>query len=55
MSKPNIANDLKLVLNGLMKVANSGAAIRRAQFQTILKNSSLRKAAEDAPTNLRKV
>jgi hypothetical protein len=55
MSKPNIASDLRIVLNGLMKVGSAGATIRKSQVDTIMRNSSILKAAEEAPNSVRKV
>ncbi|OXA60710.1 AarF domain-containing protein kinase 4 [Folsomia candida] len=50
MSKNNIANDLVLVLNGLLKVARSGAVIHKSNVETILRNSNVRKVVENTPS-----
>ncbi len=55
MSKNNIANDLVLVLNGLLKVVRSGAVIHRSNVETILRNSNIKKALENSPTTLKNV
>ncbi|ODM99712.1 AarF domain-containing protein kinase 4 [Orchesella cincta] len=55
MSRSHIAQDLRRVMAGLLKVANTSAINQQSRCETVMKNSSVVKAAQDAPEVLRKV
>ncbi|CAL8139490.1 unnamed protein product [Orchesella dallaii] len=54
MSRSHIAQDFRRVMAGLLKVANTGVRNQQSRCETVMKNSSVVKAAQDAPEVLRK-
>lgn len=55
MSRKNIGHDLKLVLNGFLKVTNSSVAIQKSKCETALKNSSIPSAVTSFPNHFKQV
>lgn len=55
MSRSFFVQDLRKVVNGLMKVANASAINHQSRCETIIRNSSIVKGAQDAPEVIRKV
>jgi len=49
------SSDLKIILNGLLKVANTGVSMRGAEVETCIQNSNTLKAAASLPETLKRV